>query len=216
MTVDNKQLFVLAEADDAAALIEALGPTDSYRVRNENGETLFLFALFRGRAKCVEALKTHGVLTMHEAAAIGDARRIEEWVRAAPWTIQSLSADGWTALHLAAYLGHNEAVAKLLDLGADAGQWARSFEQNLAIHAAAAGRRIGRAAFARLISATGDPDVPQKRGYTALMIAADGFTDGVDALLAAGADKSKKLPDGRTAAAIARERGHEELTRRLA
>ena len=217
MGIDNKQLFVLAEADDAAALIEALGPTDSYRVRNENGETLFLFSLFRGRAKCVEALKTHGVLTMHEAAAIGDTRRIEEWARAAPWTIQSLSADGWTALHLAAFLGHDEAIAKLLDLGADACQWARSFEQNLAIHAAAAGRRIGRTAYARLIAATGNPDVPQKRGYTALMIAAsNGFADGAEGLLAAGADKSKKLPDGKTAAAIARERGHEELARRLA
>jgi len=37
-----------------------------------------------------------------------------------------------------------------------------------------------------------------------------------EALLAAGADKAKKLGDGRTAAAIARERGHRELAERLA
>jgi uncharacterized protein len=211
-----KRLFALADADDAKALAEALGATESFRVRNENGETLLLYSLFHGRAKCVEALKARSGLTLHEAAAIGDTCRVEESAMAAPWTIQSLSADGWPALHLAAFLGHNDTIAKLLTLGADPHQWARAVEQNLAIHAAAAGRRLGREAFSKLIAATGDPDARQKQGYTALMIAAaNGFTEGVEALLAAGADKSRKLDDGRTAAAIARERGHTELAGRL-
>ena len=212
---DTKRLFALADADDAQALNEALGATESFRVRNDNGETLLLYSLYRGRMKCVEALK-RGSLTLHEAAAAGDMRRAEEWVRAAPWTVQSLSADGWPALHLAAFLGQDVVVQKLLSLGADARQWARAVEQNLAIHAAAAGRRISRGAYATLIAATGDPDVPQKQGYTALMIAAaNGFSEGAEALLAAGADRSRELDDGRTAAVIARERGHEELTGRL-
>jgi ankyrin repeat protein len=213
---DTKRLFALADADDAKALIEALGPIESFRVRNDNGETLLLYSLFRGRTKCVEALRSRSVLTLHEASAIGDARRVEEWVRAAPWTIQSLSADGWPALHLAAFLGNDEVIRALLDLGADARLWARAVEQNLAIHAAAAGRRIARETYGGLIVATGDPDVLQKQGYTALMIsAANGFADGVEALLSAGADRSRKLADGRTAAAIARERGHQELAKRL-
>lgn len=213
---DSKRLFALADADDARALTEALGATESFRVRNDNGETLLLYSLYRGRMKCVEALKVRSPLSLHEAAAAGDARRVEEWARAAPWTIQSLSADGWPALHLAAFLGQNDVVQKLLSLGADARQWARAVEQNLAIHAAAAGRRIGRGAYATLIAATGDPDVPQKQGYTALMIAAaNEFSEGVEALLAAGADRSRKLDDGRTSASIARERGHDELARRL-
>src|SRR5262249_49467319 len=158
------RLFALADADDATALIEALGATESFRVRNDNGETLLLYSIFRGRTKCVDALKARSTLTLHEASAIGDARRVEEWVRAAPWAIQSLSADGWPALHLAAFLGHNTVILKLLDLGADATQWARAVEQNLAIHAAAAGRRIERETYGRLIVATGDPDVLQKQG----------------------------------------------------
>jgi len=213
---DAKRLFALADADDAAALTEGLGTTESFRVRNDNGETLLLYSLFRGRVRCVEALKARSTLTLHEASAIGDTRRVEECVRAAPWTVQSLSADGWPALHLAAFLGCDEVIVKLIDLGADAGQWARAVEQNLAIHAAAAGRRIGRNTYSRLIAATGDPDVLQKQGYTALMIAAaNGFSDGAEALLAAGADTSRRLADGRTAAAIARERGHEDLAKRL-
>jgi ankyrin repeat protein len=213
---DRKALFALAEADDAAALLAALGKTDGCRVLSENGETLLLFSLYRGRMKCVEALKARGGLTLHEAAAMGVAARVEECVRAEPWTIQSLSADGWPALHLAAFLGCNEVVTKLLALGADARQWARSMEQNLAIHAAAAGRRIGRDAYAKLVDATGDPDAPQKAGYTALMIAAgNGFADACEVLIAAGADRARKLADGRTAAAFARERGHKELAEKL-
>ena len=214
--IDTKKLFALADADDAGGLAAALGTSECHRARNDNGETILLYCLYRGRAKCIEALKGRNGLTLHEAAAVGDARLVEELVRAAPWTIQSLSADGWPALHLAAFLGRDAVVLELLDRGADARQWARAAEQNLAIHAAAAGRRIGREAFAKLIAATGDPDAPQKQGYTALMIAAsNGFTEGCDVLLAAGADRSLKLADGRTAAAIARERGNEELARRL-
>jgi ankyrin repeat protein len=213
---DSKTIFALVDADDASGLLEALGRAESHRIRNGNGETILLHSLFRGRAKCVDALKARSGLTLHEAAAVGDAKRVEECVLSAPWSIQTLSADGWPALHLACFLGHGAVILKLLELGADAFQWSRAFEQNLAIHAAAAGRRIGREAFSKLIAATGDPDVLQKQGYTALMIAAsNGFSDGVEVLLAAGADRARKLEDGRTAAAIARERGHEELAKRL-
>ncbi len=48
--------------------------------------------------------------------------------------------------------------------GAGARVMGRAFEQNLAIHAACAGCRIGRAAFARLVVATGKPDARQEAG----------------------------------------------------
>jgi ankyrin repeat protein len=213
---DTKSLFALAEADDAGKLMAQLGKTDGYCVRNDNGESLLLFSIYRGRAKCVAALKGHGDLTIQEAAAVGNAGRIEACVRALPASLYSLSPDGWPALHLASFLGQDAAIAKLLELGADARQWARSFEQNLAIHAAAAGRRIGADALRKLIAATGDVDAPQKQGYTALAIAAsNGFAEACDVLLAAGADRMKKISDGRTAADVARERGHKELAERL-
>ncbi len=213
---DTKALFALAEADDADKLMAQLGKSDGYRVRNDNGETLLLFSIFRGRTKCAAALKGHGELTIQEAAAVGDVARIEACARALPASLYSLSADGWTAQHLACFLGQDAALVRLLELGADARQWARAFEQNMAIHAAAAGRRIGADALRKLIAATGDVDVPQKQGYTALAIAAsNGFGEACDVLLAAGADRTKKIPDGRTAADIARERGFKELAERL-
>src|SRR6478735_8880124 len=129
---DPKSLFALADRDDAVALLVELGDTPTYRVRSESGETLLLHSLYRGKTKCVEALRQRGGLTLHEAAATGDVQRIEELIEEAPWTIQSLSADGWTALHLAAFVGRDAAVLRLLELGADAQQWARAFETNLA------------------------------------------------------------------------------------
>ena len=212
----TQNLFALADADDADGLLATLGDRETFRVRNDNGETIYLYCLYRGRAKCTDALAKRGGLTLHEAAAAGDTARVAACVQEAPWAIQSLSGDGWTALHLAAFLGRDETMLKLLELGADARQWGRAFDPNLPLHAACAGRRLGKAAFVKLIASTGDPDIAQKGGFTALMVAAgNGFTDAVDALLDAGADRARKTDAGKTAADFARERGHTEIAAKL-
>jgi uncharacterized protein len=214
---NNAELLALAEAGDADGLLAALDDVPSYTVRSDSGETLVLRALYRGKTNVVDALVKRGGLTLHEAAAVGDLVRVEACLAAAPWTIQSLSADGWTALHLAAFLGSDAIVVRLLELGADARQWGRAFEVNLPIHAAGAGRKIGKAAFARIVVATGDPNIKAKSGHTALMIAAgNGFADAVDVLLEAGADCGCAAPDGKIAADFARERGHTEMADGLA
>ena len=213
----TKALFDLAQADDAAGLVAAL-PKDaeSFRIRNENGETLLLFSLYRGRTKCAEALARRGKLSLHEAAAAGDGPRVEECLKSAPWALNTLSADGWTALHLAAFLGHDAIVVRLLALGADPLQWGRAFDSNLALHAAASGGRIGKVAFAKLLAATGNPNIQTKGGATALMSAANnGSIEFVEMLLAAGADPRLKMSDGKTAADFARARGHEAIAKRL-
>lgn len=213
-----ERFFALADTDDAAGLETALaGTPETFRLRNEAGESLFLYCVFRGKTKCAELLKARGRPSLHEAALAGDAAQVRELARSAPWAVDTLSPDGWTALHLAAFLGHGAAIAALLDAGAGARIFSRAMEQNLPIHAAAAGRRIDKAAYGKLIAATGDPDLPQKQGYTALMIAAaNGFAHGVEALLETGADKTVKTADGKTAADYARERGHDALAERLA
>jgi ankyrin repeat protein len=214
MTTDH---FVLVAADDGPALERALQGLDLARIHNGDGESLYRFALFRGHAKCAEMLKRRGGLPLHDAALAGDAARVEALLKSAPWAIDLLSPDGWATLHLAAFFGNDAVVELLLALGANARIMGRAFEQNLAVHAACAGRRIGRGAFARLVAATGDPNALQKQGYTALMIAAgNGFVDAVDVLLEAGADRSLTQSEGKKAADFARERDHAELAKRLA
>jgi ankyrin repeat protein len=160
-------------------------------------------------------LKQRGSLSLHDAALAGDVARVAALLDQAPWAIDLLSPDGWTALHLASFVGNDAVIMGLLQRGADARLMSRAFEQNMAMHAAAAGRQIGRATYAKLIAATG-VDAMQKQGYTALMIAAsNGFAEGIEALLEAGADKTIKLSDGKSAADIAKDRGHSELEKRL-
>jgi len=215
--MDRSKFFALADADDAAGLAAALaGGPQAFRIRNEAGESLFLYCVFRGRTKCAEFLRARGEFSLHEAALAGDAQRVAALAQAAPWSVDALSPDGWTALHLAAFLGRGAVIAALLDHGADATIFGRAFEQNLPIHAAAAGRQIDAASFAKLVAATGDPDILQKQGLTALMIAAgNGFEAAVDVLLAAGADRTRRSHDGKSAADFARERGHADLASRL-
>jgi len=213
---EAEKLFALVDQDDAAGLAAAVGERSASGLVNENGESLYLYATYRGHTKCAELLAGRGGLSLHEAAAAGALARVDACLDAAPWAVTTLSADGWTALHLAAFLGRDVTVERLLERGANPRQWGRAADSNLAMHAASAGRRIGRGAFAKLVAATRDPDIPQKAGYTALMIAAaNGFSDAADALMAAGADRARKTPDGRTAADFARERGHGEIARRL-
>jgi ankyrin repeat protein len=210
-------LFALAAANDAEDLKVVLGGADLTRLHNDAGESLYRFALFHDHAAAAEAIKTPGALGLHDAALVGDIPRLTALLKIAPWAIDLLSPDGWTALHLAAFFGSDAALETLLALGANARIMGRAFEQNLAIHAACAGRRLGKAAFAKLVAATGNPDALQKQGYTALMIAAaNGFEVAVDVLLAAGADRTLKQSEGKSAADFARERGHTELAERLA
>lgn len=210
------EVFAIVAADDATALERALQGLDLARVHNEGGESLYRFALFHGHAKCADMVRRRGGLSLHDAALAGDTAQVERLLKSAPWAIDLLSPDGWTSLHLAAFFGNDAVVEALLRLGANAVITGRAFEQNLAIHAACAGRRIGRGAFAKLVAATGDPDALQKQGYTALMIAAgNGFVDAVDVLLEAGADPSLKQSEGKTAADFARERSHPALAERL-
>jgi ankyrin repeat protein len=211
--IDASRFFALADADDDAGLKAALiDAPESFRLRNEAGETLFLYCVFRGKTKCAGLLKLRGDLSLHEAALAGDAVRVRVLAELAPWSVDTLSADGWSALHLAGFLGQDETIMALLECGASARILSRAFEQNYPIHAAAAGRRIGKEAYAKLVDATGDPDLLQKQGLTALMIAGgNGFDHAADVLLTAGANRTLKSPDGKTAADFARDRGHLEL-----
>jgi uncharacterized protein len=67
-----------------------------------------------------------------------------------------------------------------------------------------------------LVERGADVNATQAQGFTPLHAAAqNGDSDLAAVLLAAGADKDARLDDGRTAADVALEAGHETLAERL-
>ncbi len=150
-------------------------------------------------------------LDVFEAAAIGDIASLQSVFAAAPASASEFSADGWTALHLAAGFGTPGAVAALLSAGADVNAFSRNPQKNQPLHAAVA---LGKNPDTiKLLLANGaQPNAPQAGGFTPLFsAAAANCRDLAEVLIAHGADPAHKSDAGKTAADFARERGHIQI-----
>jgi ankyrin repeat protein len=124
--------------------------------------------------------------------------------------IDERSADGFTALHLAAFFGQPPVARLLLDRGADPNLWASGDLYVQPLHSAVAG---GNAEVAEmLIHGGADVNAAQRLGYTPLMAAAqNGMAATVQLLLARGADPRARNDDVLTAAELADRAGHAEV-----
>ena len=178
--------------------------------------TPILSAVYRGKSdELATLLAAQPVLTLFEAAALGDAARVREIARAEPASLAGRSPDGWPALHLAAHFGHGDAVDALLAAGADVRALSDNHEANTALHASLAGRKSVRIV-AALLARGADVNARAAEGYTPLHIAAfEGDVPLIDTLLAHGATAEARADDGQTALAIAEQRGHAQAARRL-
>ena len=136
--------------------------------RTADGESPLMAALYRGHHEVVAALIDAGAeIDVFAAAATGRLADLGREVTAE--TVNTYAYDGWTPLHLAAFFGHADAVALLLDAGAAVAAVSRNSLKNTALHAAAAGRH--EAAALMLLTRGADPGAPDAAGYTALDIA---------------------------------------------
>jgi ankyrin repeat protein len=172
-------------------------PEGDRNSRDEQGLSPAMHALYRGETAVAETLLPDEP-NVFEAAAFGREERVEELLESDPGLARSFSGDGFTALHLAAFFGHAEALRLLLDAGADPNAVGTSEQIGPVqpLHSAAA---TGRLECARLLLERGaDVNARQGGGFTALHAAA-ASSDGELArlLLAAGADATAKTDDGR-------------------
>jgi len=144
-------------------------------------------------------------MTLWDAAMSGDVTALDAALLADPATLNTPGPGGWPALHLASHFGHLECVELLLVRGADIHLRSANEMQNLATHAAAAGRiPEKRAAILECLLDAGIPvDAAQHGGFTALHSACqNGDQSSIDLLLARGADIGKPAADGRTPASL--------------
>ena len=153
-------------------------------------------------------------LTVWEAAALGRTAALDPLLASDPALANAPGADGNVPLGLAAFFGHVETMRRLLEQGAEVAATAANFMKVQPLHAAVAARSA--AAVALLLDRGADVNARQQVGYTPLMGAASaGRDDLVDLLLRHGADATLVSEDGKTAADLAREHGHEGLAKRL-
>lgn len=110
----------------------------------EEGHTAVLMAAYYRANEIREFLLEKGAeLNLYEAASVGNTARVKEWLNETPKLINSYSFDGYTPLGLAAYFGHEETAAFLLDAGADVNLKGKDGRlNNTPLHASIAGDHI--------------------------------------------------------------------------
>ena len=195
---DARQMIEAAEAGDAAGVERLIGASpDLASARDAGGISAILLARYHGHAWIAERLADEvAELDVFEAAALGRATRVEEVLRTDPGLVSAEAADGFTALHLAAFFGQLEVAAVLLEHGAAVDTRAGNPSGVQPLHSAAAG---GHAAIAALLLERGaDPNARQEGGFVPLHSAA-ARGDDVTArlLLERGADRDVRTDDGR-------------------
>jgi len=214
--MSHAQVIEAVQSGDPERLraLVASDPSDA-AARDASGVSARMLALYRGREDLAKILAgAGGPLDVFEAAALGEEARIRELLEQDPARVRARSADGFTALHFAAFFGRDGAATQLLDRGADPDAVAQNPMQVTPLHSAVAARHatVARA----LIDRGAAPGVRQQEGWTPLHSAArNGDLETVERLLRAGADPSARNDAGASVADIARDAGHESIVRRL-
>jgi ankyrin repeat protein len=187
--------------------------------RDDNGMPLVLVAAYFGQQPVIDTLLAAGAdVDPMTAAALGRVTELAIALDIDPSIVTQRSPDGFTALHYAAFFERPAAARLLVARGADVHAVAHGLAP---IHSAAARGALtpadddgtARVAVVEvLLDAGADPDAAQAGGLRAVHAAAANGDRAVIALLRArGADVTARTDDGRTAADIARARGHTAL-----
>jgi ankyrin repeat protein len=209
-------LIDAVNAGDAAQVAELVSADPSLaNARDASGVSAILLARYRSDRAVTDALLAADPdLDVFEAAALGYADRLAEDLATDASRATAVSADGFTALHLAAYFGKAEAARLLLDAGADPDATSTNAMRVQPLHSAAAGRHVE---ICRVLLAAGAAVNAVQRDSSAPLHAAaqHGDDEMVELFLSAGADPTARVVDGSTPAELAEVAGHVDVAKRL-
>jgi ankyrin repeat protein len=176
-------LFGWIAGGDRASVAAALVDEPALAAaRDEKGVSAVMYALYVREPEIARLLaSTKGDLDVFEAAALADSDRLREVLVAHPSAATAWSVDGFTALHLAAFLGDADCASLLLERGSDASAVARNPMRVQPLHSAAAARNLEVARL--LLDAGADPNAEQQGGLVPLDAALQNRDEELQALL---------------------------------
>src|SRR6266699_3138530 len=112
-------LLQAVNAGDAQKTKTLLEENPNIAARTAGAPSVVLAAIYLGKQELVAMLRAHLKPDVFEAAALGETERVKELIGNNAELLRQHSSDGWTALHLAAFMGHRQTAEMLLEAGAD-------------------------------------------------------------------------------------------------
>lgn len=179
--------------------------------RDASGVSALMQSYYLRRPEIADLLlRAEPDLDIFEASAAGMADRAAAILDADPSACKRWSADGFTALHFAAFFSRPETAQILIRRGADVAACSQNAMRVTPLHSAAAAH-CGE--MVRLLVENGAPaNAQQQGGWTALHAAADsGDSEMVKTLVEHGADPLIRNNDGKSPADIAQAKGYQEV-----
>jgi ankyrin repeat protein len=207
----SQRCFELLKAGDMDGLGRLLKENrDAAEASGADGVSLLMHLLYRGQRDLAKAIaERKQELDIFEAASLGRAKALDKLLGDAS-AINGYSKDGFTALHFACYFGQPEAARLLIEKGAKVDAVASNPTQVMPLHSAASSRNLEAAR--QLLKGGAPIDVRQQGGWVPLHAAAqNGDRDMVALFLEHKADVLLTNDDGKTAAMVAREKGHTQI-----
>jgi len=208
---DSQHAFELLKQGAVDELLRLLATDpETSDARDASGVSLLMHSLYRGRRDVTSAIAAKKAnLDIFEAASLGLLDRLEEWARDAA-QLNALSKDGFTALHFACFFGQPEAARLLIEKGALVDAVAANPMKVMPLHSAASARNLEAARV--LLKHGAAVNARQEGGWAPLHAAAqNGDRAMVELLLQFKADPRQANDDGKTPAAVAREKGYAEI-----
>lgn len=216
MPGDSDFLNAIISGNTEAVQSLIAGKANLVSTRDAQGVSAVMHAIYRGRKDVLSLLiNAHPGLDIFEAAAAGQVQRLTDLLAQLPTLVNEYSADGFTALHFAAYFSQPAAAGLLIEHGANVAAVARNPTRVMPLHSAASSRNV--AVVRQLLEHGADPNARQQSGFTSLHAAAqNGDLETLELLLRHGADPNARNDDGKTPADMAKEKNHQLILDRLA